>query len=89
MMKEPDYDDYVCPIQALMVRMLIVVSLEGNDPCGKQLNAREAGYITSPGYPHDYTPHQRCEWVVRAPENHQKILLNFNPHFELEKHDCR
>lgn len=61
----------------------------GNDPCGKQLNAREAGYITSPGYPHDYTPHQRCEWVVRAPENHQKILLNFNPHFELEKHDCR
>ncbi|XP_072117390.1 neuropilin-2-like isoform X3 [Mobula birostris] len=61
----------------------------GAVPCGESLDAREAGYITSPGYPHDYTPHQRCEWVIRAPESHQKILLNFNPHFELEKHDCR
>ncbi|XP_078085041.1 neuropilin-2a isoform X1 [Mustelus asterias] len=61
----------------------------GGEPCGERLNAREAGYITSPGYPHDYTAHQKCEWVIYAPESHQKILLNFNPHFELEKHDCR
>ncbi|XP_043549251.1 neuropilin-2-like isoform X2 [Chiloscyllium plagiosum] len=61
----------------------------GEAQCGERLNAGEAGYITSPGYPQDYMAHQTCEWVIYAPENHQKILLNFNPHFELEKHDCR
>ncbi|GCB61445.1 hypothetical protein scyTo_0011312 [Scyliorhinus torazame] len=65
------------------------IAQNGEVRCGERLNAREAGYITSPGYPHDYTAHQRCEWVIYAPESHQKILLNFNPHFELEKHDCR
>ncbi|RXM32121.1 Neuropilin-2 [Acipenser ruthenus] len=57
--------------------------------CGGRLNAKDAGYITSPGYPHEYPPHQRCEWVITAPEPTQKIVLNFNPHFELEKLDCR
>ncbi|XP_072434690.1 neuropilin-2-like isoform X2 [Chiloscyllium punctatum] len=61
----------------------------GDAQCGDRLNAGEAGYITSPGYPQDYMAHQTCEWVIYAPESHQKILLNFNPHFELEKHDCR
>ncbi|MGH0121957.1 UNVERIFIED_CONTAM: hypothetical protein FKN15_077438 [Acipenser sinensis] len=57
--------------------------------CGGRLNAKDAGYITSPGYPHEYPPHQRCEWVITAPEPTQRIVLNFNPHFELEKLDCR
>ena len=30
-----------------------------------------------------------CEWIVYAPEPNQKIVLNFNPHFEIEKHDCK
>uniref|UniRef100_A0A8C7JNP3 Neuropilin n=1 Tax=Oncorhynchus kisutch TaxID=8019 RepID=A0A8C7JNP3_ONCKI len=48
-----------------------------------------AGYITTPGYPLEYPPHQSCRWVVTAPEPSQRIVLNFNPHFELEKLDCR
>ncbi|KAK1336575.1 hypothetical protein QTO34_002608 [Cnephaeus nilssonii] len=58
-------------------------------PCGGRLNSKYAGYITSPGYPQDYPAHQNCEWIVYAPEPNQKIVLNFNPHFEIEKHDCK
>ncbi|XP_062435056.1 neuropilin-2 isoform X2 [Rhea pennata] len=58
-------------------------------PCGGRLNSKDAGYITSPGYPQDYPSHQNCEWVIYAPEPNQKIILNFNPHFEIEKHDCK
>uniref|UniRef100_A0A8C8SXH3 Neuropilin n=1 Tax=Pelusios castaneus TaxID=367368 RepID=A0A8C8SXH3_9SAUR len=57
--------------------------------CGGRLNSKDAGYITSPGYPQDYPSHQNCEWVIYAPEANQKIILNFNPHFEIEKHDCK
>ncbi|KAL2076522.1 hypothetical protein ACEWY4_027880, partial [Coilia grayii] len=59
------------------------------EPCGGQLDASEAGYITTPGYPLEYPPHQDCRWVITAPEPSQRIVLNFNPHFELEKLDCR
>ncbi|KAL8183629.1 UNVERIFIED_CONTAM: NAP1- protein 2 [Gekko kuhli] len=57
--------------------------------CGGRLNSKDAGYITSPGYPQDYPSHQNCEWIIYAPEPNQKIILNFNPHFEIEKHDCK
>uniref|UniRef100_A0A452R9T3 CUB domain-containing protein n=1 Tax=Ursus americanus TaxID=9643 RepID=A0A452R9T3_URSAM len=60
-----------------------------DSPCGGRLNSKDAGYITSPGYPQDYPSHQNCEWIVYAPEPNQKIVLNFNPHFEIEKHDCK
>ncbi|KAL0985653.1 hypothetical protein UPYG_G00160020 [Umbra pygmaea] len=59
------------------------------EPCGGQFDASEAGYITTPGYPLEYPPHQNCRWVITAPEPSQRIVLNFNPHFELEKLDCR
>ncbi|KAJ8352762.1 hypothetical protein SKAU_G00242380 [Synaphobranchus kaupii] len=62
---------------------------EDAELCGGQLDASDAGYITSPGYPHEYPPHQNCQWVITAPEPSQRIVLNFNPHFELEKLDCR
>ncbi|XP_061234331.1 neuropilin-2 isoform X6 [Neopsephotus bourkii] len=62
---------------------------ETAQPCGGRLNSKDAGYITSPGYPNDYPSHQNCEWVIYAPEPNQKIILNFNPHFEIEKHDCK
>ncbi|XP_039926112.1 neuropilin-2 isoform X5 [Hirundo rustica] len=62
---------------------------ETAQPCGGRLNSKDAGYITSPGYPNDYPSHQNCEWVIYAPESNQKIILNFNPHFEIEKHDCK
>uniref|UniRef100_A0A8C2EQP5 Neuropilin n=1 Tax=Cyprinus carpio TaxID=7962 RepID=A0A8C2EQP5_CYPCA len=59
------------------------------ETCGGQLDASKAGYITSPGYPLEYPPHQSCQWVISAPEPSQRIVLNFNPHFELERLDCR
>ncbi|XP_064017353.1 neuropilin-2 isoform X4 [Pogoniulus pusillus] len=62
---------------------------ETAQPCGGRLNSKDAGYITSPGYPNDYPSHQNCEWVIYTPESNQKIILNFNPHFEIEKHDCK
>nr|XP_025037842.1 neuropilin-2-like [Pelodiscus sinensis] len=62
---------------------------EAVQSCGGRLNSKEAGYITSPGYPQDYPSHQNCEWIIYAPEANQKIILNFNPHFEIEKHDCK
>ncbi|OCT61346.1 neuropilin 2 S homeolog isoform X1 [Xenopus laevis] len=65
------------------------VSGQEGSVCGGRLNAKDAGYITSPGYPNDYPPHQNCEWIISAPEPNQKIVLNFNPHFDIEKHDCK
>ncbi|XP_038278178.1 neuropilin-2 isoform X1 [Dermochelys coriacea] len=62
---------------------------EAVQSCGGRLNSKDAGYITSPGYPQDYPSHQNCEWLIYAPEANQKIILNFNPHFEIEKHDCK
>lgn len=59
------------------------------EPCGGHLDASDAGYITSPGYPLEYPPLQICRWVITVPESSQRIVLNFNPHFELEKLDCR
>ncbi|TKS66343.1 Neuropilin-2 Vascular endothelial cell growth factor 165 receptor 2 [Collichthys lucidus] len=57
--------------------------------CGGVYDASEAGYITSPGYPLEYPPHQNCHWIVTAPEPSQRIVLNFNPHFEIERLDCK
>ncbi|GAA6110160.1 neuropilin-2b isoform X1 [Tachysurus ichikawai] len=60
-----------------------------SEPCGGQRDASDAGYITTPGYPQEYPPHQDCRWIITAPEPSQRIALNFNPHFELERLDCR
>ncbi|KAK2839559.1 hypothetical protein Q5P01_013299 [Channa striata] len=60
-----------------------------SEPCGGYLDASDAGYITTPGYPLEYPPHQNCRWIITAPESSQRIVLNFNPHFEIEKLDCR
>uniref|UniRef100_A0A8C5HQ40 Neuropilin n=1 Tax=Gouania willdenowi TaxID=441366 RepID=A0A8C5HQ40_GOUWI len=60
------------------------------DPIGTPMGLNiNAGYITTPGYPLEYPPHQNCRWVITAPEPSQRIVLNFNPHFEIEKLDCR
>ncbi|CAG06692.1 unnamed protein product, partial [Tetraodon nigroviridis] len=56
--------------------------------CGGVLDASKAGYITSPGYPLEYPSHQNCHWIITAPEPSQRIVLNFNPHFEIERLDC-
>uniref|UniRef100_A0A665VDU7 Neuropilin n=1 Tax=Echeneis naucrates TaxID=173247 RepID=A0A665VDU7_ECHNA len=48
-----------------------------------------ANYLTSPGYPMSYPSSQRCVWVISAPGPHQRILINFNPHFDLEDRECK
>uniref|UniRef100_A0A8C1ZNX2 Neuropilin n=1 Tax=Cyprinus carpio TaxID=7962 RepID=A0A8C1ZNX2_CYPCA len=72
-----------------MIRLNHISPLVFTGPCGGHLDASDAGYITTPGYPLEYPPHQNCRWVITAPEPSQRIVLNFNPHFELEKLDCR
>ncbi|KAK6309494.1 hypothetical protein J4Q44_G00193750, partial [Coregonus suidteri] len=66
-----------------------IVTGEEAEQCGGQVDASDAGYITTPGYPLEYPPHLNCRWLITAPEPSQRIILNFNPHFELEKLDCR
>uniref|UniRef100_A0A669BLF2 Neuropilin n=1 Tax=Oreochromis niloticus TaxID=8128 RepID=A0A669BLF2_ORENI len=57
--------------------------------CGGSIEIHAADYLTSPGYPSAYPPSQQCVWVITAPEAGQKILINFNPHFDLEDRDCK
>uniref|UniRef100_A0A8D2ZVM9 Neuropilin n=1 Tax=Scophthalmus maximus TaxID=52904 RepID=A0A8D2ZVM9_SCOMX len=81
--------DVVGKIQGKINLYLHPLDLFQFDPCGGYLDASDAGYITTPGYPLEYPPHQNCRWVITAPEPSQRIVLNFNPHFEIEKLDCR
>lgn len=59
------------------------------DKCGGNVRISTANYLTSPGYPMSYPPSQRCTWVISAPGPHQRILINFNPHFDLEDRECK
>uniref|UniRef100_A0A3Q3DC77 Neuropilin 2a n=1 Tax=Hippocampus comes TaxID=109280 RepID=A0A3Q3DC77_HIPCM len=68
---------------------LLLCLLLAASECRGIFDASEAGYITSPGYPLEYPPHQNCQWVITAPEPSQRIVLNFNPHFEIERLDCK
>ncbi|XP_014352763.2 neuropilin-1a isoform X2 [Latimeria chalumnae] len=60
-----------------------------NDKCGDNIRITAPGYLTSPGYPHTYQQYQECIWVIHATENNQRIMINFNPHFDLEDRDCK
>uniref|UniRef100_A0A673ZX83 Neuropilin n=1 Tax=Salmo trutta TaxID=8032 RepID=A0A673ZX83_SALTR len=57
--------------------------------CGDNIRITNANYLTSPGYPTSYLPSQKCVWVITAPGPHQRILINFNPHFDLEDRECK
>ncbi|XP_023249044.1 neuropilin-2 isoform X2 [Seriola lalandi dorsalis] len=75
----------------LMAMCHVALRVRGEEApeCGGVFDASEAGYITSPGYPLEYPPHQNCHWIITAPEPSQRIVLNFNPHFEIERLDCK
>ncbi|KAM4689297.1 LOW QUALITY PROTEIN: neuropilin-1 [Discoglossus pictus] len=60
-----------------------------NDKCGDTIRITNPNYLTSPGYPHSYFPTQKCEWIIQAPDQYQKIMINFNPHFDLEDRECK
>ncbi|XP_062843411.1 neuropilin 1b isoform X2 [Trichomycterus rosablanca] len=57
--------------------------------CGSNITITSAGYVTSPGYPSAYPLSQQCTWLIRAPDPSQRILINFNPHFDLETRECK
>lgn len=63
--------------------------LLATDKCGGNVRISSPNYLTSPGYPMSYPPSQRCTWVISAPDPHQRILINFNPHFDLEDRECK
>ncbi|XP_070711501.1 neuropilin-2a isoform X5 [Pempheris klunzingeri] len=84
--------DFVSSLIGFLMAMChLALRVRGEDvpECGGVLDASEAGYITSPGYPLEYPPHQNCHWIITAPEPSQRIVLNFNPHFEIERLDCK
>ncbi|XP_064827092.1 neuropilin-2-like isoform X2 [Oncorhynchus masou masou] len=83
--------DMLSSLIGFLLAMCLTLGVRGDkgEVCGGTLDASDAGYITSPGYPLEYPPHQNCQWVITAPEPSQRIVLNFNPHFELERLDCR
>ncbi|KAM6958322.1 neuropilin-2a isoform 1-T1 [Tautogolabrus adspersus] len=85
--------DFVSSLIGFLLAMChLALRVRGGDEaaeCGGVYDASEAGYITSPGYPLEYPPHQNCHWVITAPEPSQRIVLNFNPHFEIERLDCK
>nr|XP_056713098.1 neuropilin-1 [Euleptes europaea] len=60
-----------------------------SDKCGETIKIVEPGYLTSPGYPNTYHPSQKCEWLIQAPHPYQRIMINFNPHFDLEDRECK
>ncbi|XP_038654206.1 neuropilin-1a isoform X2 [Scyliorhinus canicula] len=60
-----------------------------NDRCGDTIQITNPGYLNSPGYPNSYYPRESCAWVIQAPEASQRIMINFNPHFDLEDRDCK
>ncbi|XP_034170801.2 neuropilin-1a isoform X4 [Pangasianodon hypophthalmus] len=60
-----------------------------DNACGGNITITSAGYVTSPGYPSGYPLSQQCVWLISAPDPHQRILINFNPHFDLESRECK
>ncbi|KAK3513783.1 hypothetical protein QTP70_028893 [Hemibagrus guttatus] len=66
-----------------------LVTLPPDWMCGGNITITSAGYLTSPGYPSGYPPSQQCMWLISAPIQHQRILVNFNPHFDLESPECK
>ncbi|KAM6953811.1 LOW QUALITY PROTEIN: neuropilin-1a [Aplochiton taeniatus] len=62
---------------------------KNGDKCGENIRISNANYLTSPGYPTSYFSSQKCVWVITAPNPNQRILINFNPHFDLEDRECK
>ncbi|KAL2085978.1 hypothetical protein ACEWY4_019298 [Coilia grayii] len=80
-----------CGLALTILTGIFVAGAIRNDRCGDHnfIRITTADYLTSPGYPMSYYPSQKCVWVITAPEPNQRILINFNPHFDLEDRECK
>ncbi|XP_023661755.1 neuropilin-1a isoform X1 [Paramormyrops kingsleyae] len=79
-----------CGLVVILLMRLVSIALAfKNDKCGDNIRITNANYLTSPGYPLSYLPSQKCVWVIEAPGPYQRILINFNPHFDLEDRECK
>ncbi|XP_051557609.1 neuropilin-1a-like [Myxocyprinus asiaticus] len=79
---------YWCLLLVTLTGLSVVRALT-ESPCGSIITINSAGYVTSPGYPSGYPVNQQCTWLIQAPEPQQRILINFNPHFDLESRECK
>uniref|UniRef100_A0A8C4QNG2 Uncharacterized protein n=1 Tax=Eptatretus burgeri TaxID=7764 RepID=A0A8C4QNG2_EPTBU len=52
--------------------------------CGGDIIVQYPGFLTSPGYPSDYPPYESCLWVLRALQPGHRLLLSFDPLFDLD-----
>ncbi|XP_051970638.1 neuropilin-1a isoform X3 [Xyrauchen texanus] len=73
----------------VFTEIFLIAGAVKNDKCGDNIRISSANYLTSPGYPVSYYPSQKCIWVITAPGPNQRILINFNPHFDLEDRECK
>ncbi|XP_061652423.1 neuropilin-1a-like isoform X1 [Phyllopteryx taeniolatus] len=73
----------------LFTQVVLATALTQTDACGEDIDIHSPDYLTSPGYPGAYPSSLQCAWVITAPEPGQKILINFNPHFDLEDRECK
>uniref|UniRef100_A0A8C9RRW6 Neuropilin n=1 Tax=Scleropages formosus TaxID=113540 RepID=A0A8C9RRW6_SCLFO len=78
-----------CGLAVLLWTGILAAGAFKNDKCGEHIRITNANYLTSPGYPVSYLPSQKCVWVIQAPGPYQRILINFNPHFDLEDRECK
>uniref|UniRef100_A0A8C7K6H5 Neuropilin 1 n=1 Tax=Oncorhynchus kisutch TaxID=8019 RepID=A0A8C7K6H5_ONCKI len=77
-------------VKCVFLHLLLIISTDDwQNKCGDNIEITNADYLTSTGYPNSYPPSQQCMWVISAPEPGQKILINFNPHFDLEDRECK
>ncbi|XP_076827511.1 neuropilin-1a isoform X1 [Brachyhypopomus gauderio] len=76
-------------VSILLTGIFVTARAIKNDKCGDNIRITSANYLTSPGYPASYFPSQKCVWVITAPGPQQRILINFNPHFDLEDRECK
>eukprot|EP00062_Callorhinchus_milii_P022615 gi/632980589/ref/XP_007907119.1/ PREDICTED: neuropilin-1 [Callorhinchus milii] len=77
---------------ALLHTLTVLIGLSGahrSDRCGDTIHITSPGYLSSPGYPNSYYPRESCAWTIQAPQPYQRIMINFNPHFDLEDRDCK
>ncbi len=63
---------------------MLTVPVEVRAHCGGSLNAqKKAQHFVSPGYPDRYEAHKTCKWIIDAPDDGHRVILEFDEGFNL------